>query len=362
MDCLLLEFWSLFAWQNQSFSISEAVIPLRPSATFLLNAALFVSNAIAVLAPANASPGTVSLAQSPALACLTVTEGTPATPDYPAAYLQNKKGGKVEVQLEFTAPGEAPKVTLLTSTPYQELNTIIEQHVRRFRVPCMVPAHGTVTLLQNFVFDPDGSARAQAYAARDQRDAEREQILSCRVHVYPTKKLEYPPSALRKEIEGNVIVKMRFTAKDQPPIIEVLSSPNSVNLRAVVEKHAVGWRLPCMTDQPIETLLVHMFTLDREWKTRLADTELAKLLKSSKNVQRPVYFDFDKMACPFDVRTSYHRPFDDNTVEQVGAEVASRRPFLEWLAKLTLNLDTNTSGFVFASTMKVSIPCGQLDL
>lgn len=89
-------------------------------------------------------------------ACLTIPGGASIKPEYPAEALQRKDGGTVKVQLEFRAPGDRPRVTVLERAESSELNHVVAHHVEQFRVPCMEASAGPVTLVQAYVFDPTG--------------------------------------------------------------------------------------------------------------------------------------------------------------------------------------------------------------
>lgn len=318
--------------------------------------------AAAFALPARARATDIGLARSPALECLTVAAGSTGQPDYPAAHLEKKEGGAVKVQLEFHDPAAAPAVTLLERTGFGALNDVVASYVTRFRVPCMNKVDGPVTLVQQYVFDPDGAARAVADKMRDSADAQRRLQMDCLVHTRRRSLPEYPRDALRDEHESNVIVRMRFTAPDQPPVPEVLWGPERPSMRAAAAKHAEGWRVPCLSSKSLDVVILYKFVIHRNSIDYLKDTGLAQLVANAKSFQRPAYFDFDKMKCPFKVNMEYGQPFRDNIVSQEGPSDPSRKPVLEWLEGLVLNFDLATSGKIFSSEFTVTVPCGRLDI
>jgi hypothetical protein len=59
---------------------------------------------------------------------------------------------------------------------------------------------------------------------------------------------------------------------------------------------------------------------------------------------------------------TYARPFDRNSVQELDASVPARRPLLEWLAGITLDLSPKQNRAVLGESMTLSVPCGKLDL
>lgn len=108
--------------------------------------------------------------------------------------------------------------------------------------------------------------------------------------------------------------------------------------------------------------MVYKFILNDDGSSKLKDAPLTALLKGASGLQRPAYFNFDKLGCPFQLKLTYYRPFQENKVQQIGKIDPARRPLADWLRGLTLNLNTEMSGYAFGSTMKVEIPCGVMDL
>lgn len=299
---------------------------------------------------------------SPALACLTMAEGAASKPDYPEFYIKRKEGGKVKVQLDFAQPDAAPAVTLLSKTQHPELNDIIEDYVKRFRVPCMKAANGPVRLTQQYVFDPDGAARVVAAPTRDADDAERLEQLSCIKTAAGHGRPRYAQEALRNEQTGTFIVKMQFHAADQPPALSFLAAPASRSLRESVSEYAAGLRMPCLRSKPVELIYSFIFSLEGDSRKILRDTRIDKLVGGARKLQRPAYFDFNKMACPFDLRMQYLQPFSRNQIQQLDSALDAREPLMDWLESLTLDVDGPTSASIYGSTMLITVPCGKIDI
>lgn len=330
----------------------------RPVRAFVLAGSVA---AIAVALPTTARASDIGLARSPALECLTVAAGATGQPDYPPAHLEKKEGGTVRVELEFNDPAEAPAVRLVARTGHNALNEAVANYVTRFRVPCMNKADGPVTLVQQYVFDPDGAARAVADKMRDRADVQRNRQMGCLVHKWGSAP-DYPPDALKAEHESNLIVRMRFSASDQPPVPDFLWGAERHSMREAVTKHIAGWRLPCLSSTSLDVVILYKFAMRRPADDYLRDMDLVQLVANARSVPRPAYFDFDKMGCPFKLRMEYGQPFRDNNVWQGSSPVAARKPFMAWLEGLTLNFDKATSGKVFGSKFIVTVPCGRLDI
>lgn len=322
-----------------------------------LLAAFLIGNA-----PTAALAVDTALAPSPALACLTLAAGAPDRPDYPAEALTRKEGGSVRVQLEFREPDRAPRVTLLQRSGKSQLDQVVTEHVEQYRVPCMQAANGPVILLREYSFDADGSSRVMASAPRDSADPARAAQMSCMRHVVADSKPVYPRSSLRNEEQGVLLVKMRFTAPDQPPALEWIAATPHRSLRASVEEFAHGLRLPCLNNATVDVLRAYRFVLSGGARTVLRDATLVNFLRTAKDLAKPVFFDFTSMSCPFDVRVTYTRPFARNTVQQLDSNDPARAPLLNWLAGVTLHFSDAQQLDVFGQAMVVSVPCDRLDL
>jgi hypothetical protein len=312
--------------------------------------------------PVAAQAAEMALAPSPALACLTLPAGAPDRPDYPEEALNRKEGGAVRVQLEFREPDRAPRVTLLRRSDVRALDDVVSKYVAQYRVPCMDPANGPVTLLREFAFDADGRSRVMASAPRDSADPARAAQLSCIRHAVAGSKPVYPRSSLRNEEQGTLLVKLRFTAPDQPPAVDHIAATPHRSLRDSVDEYAVGLRMPCLNQGTVEMLVAYRFVLGGGARTVLRDSTLINFLRTGKDLAKPVFFDFNKMSCPFDVRLTYSQPFARSVARQLDTADPARAPLLEWLEGVTLKFTDAQQLEAFGQSMIVSVPCGRLDL
>jgi hypothetical protein len=109
---------------------------------------------------------------------------------------------------------------------------------------------------------------------------------------------------------------MRFVAPDKAPISEVLPSTRNRQLRQSVAGFVDGLRMPCLEGAPMDTFVAYKFVLENNDRTILRDMDLIHFLKNAKNLPVPVEFNFDQMSCPFDVKLSYYRPYNNNGVNR----------------------------------------------
>lgn len=321
----------------------------------LLLAALLGAFSLPALAQA-------TLATSPALACLTTVDGAPASPEYPAIELARKEGGTLRVELEFTRPDAAPKVSIVSRPLTGNFDDAVNAQVKRMRVPCMQVGDAPVMLTQEYVFDPDHQSRVIASKPRDNADPARATQLKCMAHVDGEKRPDFPLEARKRAEEGTIILNLRFTDPAQAPTVAVVQSVKSRALRRAVNFHVAGLRMPCLKGPAVDTLIAFKYVYDNGDRIVLRDSSLLEALGAAKDLKTPVAFDFRKMQCPFDLRVTYHQPFEKNRIEQLDSAVSEREAFMDWLRELTLDMDGATSAKVFGDKFVITVPCAQLDL
>jgi hypothetical protein len=315
---------------------------------------------IAVCSVAHASEPV--LAQSPALACLTRMAGAPPSPEYPPEHYRRKEGRDMQVELTFRSASEPPAVRYVNDTPEAAFFDAVNAFAQGYRVPCLAPDGPPVVLRQQYRFIPNDGRKIVSSAPIDRADVMRKEQLSCITSTAAQVRPEYPQEALRRELEEKMVLHMRFTAPDQPPLLTWTVPPQSRAFHQSVERYANTLRMPCLHDGPVETDQLFAFVIDGSARTVLRDTTLVKLLAISKNYAVPAFFDFNTMACPFDVRMNYLRPWLPNKIHELENSLPARKPLLEWMRDLTLPLDDASNRKVLGDTMTVTIPCGELDL
>ncbi|WP_146204552.1 hypothetical protein [Massilia glaciei] len=328
-------------------------------------AAILLSTLLVFLLPGAAFSEEIHLAPSPALVCLTRVAGSPDKPAFPDDLVEAQAEGKVSVELEFHAPDAKPTVKIRKNNVDVgpgAFSEIVNDYVRAYRVPCMKAGEGKVTLLQDYVFIPYGDRRIYESKARDPADDERAEIVKCLVHQQPGSKPAYPLEAMRKEHTGKLVARLTFTAPDKAPGVEWVAAVPHKSLRDGVAKFVQGYRLPCMKSSPVTTRVSYQFSLGETTKTYMRDLSLVELLGNAKDLDLPAVFDFGTMACPFDVRVTYYRPFEQNSVEEFDLSNPARAPLLKWLEGLTFNQKEAKQLEMWGMKVIVRIPCGALNL
>lgn len=319
-----------------------------------------------LLAASSVQAQEMMLAPSSALACLTRVAGAPATPVYPPELFERKDSDVVRVVLEFRGPDQAPKVKLDGEYHFRSFRDAVEDFVAAYRVPCMAEGAPPVTLKQDFVFTPTDGRKVMPPPVHDVNDDARAAQMKCIVHVDKKTRPDAPFAGTntfrREQEEENVAVRMIYLDANRPPELVFLTEPHQRALRRTIERFAEGLRMPCLTRGQVEVNTLYKYVLQNSARTLLKDMTLVQMLAGGKDYARPAYFDFNTMSCPFDVRLRYLRPYMPNGVRELENSNPARKPLLEWMSKITLNVDDATNRKVLGSDINVTIPCGKLDL
>jgi hypothetical protein len=322
--------------------------------------------AAALSAAAGARPAPeATLSPSPAQRCLEPAEATRAKPVYPEDKLRMKEGGTYEAEFVFTAPDRAPKVNLHGNVDSYFARSI-EAYAEQLRVPCMGAADRPVTLRQSFDFVPNDGRKVAWTAPSDSANAVREGKLKC---VVPPQgddaEIRYPDKMLREGREAVVVARVRFSAPDRAPEVELLDDGGRREFKYGPMQYMTHLRMPCVdAGSPVETLYYFQFRFEDGVQHRvLQDVGLATFLGSVKAVPRgSIFFDTTKMKCPFDARLTFKQPFDRNRVEELEEDVPARHAFLDWLAGLELVIPGRKTTDLIDQQMTIHIPCAQVDL
>lgn len=310
-----------------------------------------------------AQDGTLRLAPSPVVECLTPTADARGRPEYPELAYLLKEAGTIQVELTFTTADGAPDVKILSSSGPSSLVDAVSAHVKRFRVPCLRAGQPPARLRQDYVFIPNDGRKVTWTSPMDANDQVRDEARKCITHVRGLKLPTYPLRSQRLESEGTVILRMRFAGPDQPPVLTTLDPGLHPALEGAAEAFAHGYRLPCMTGEPLELDSLFTFRIEGNEIALLRDASLVSFLRGVRDLTRqPVYFDFSTMGCPFDLKLRYLRPFVANHIGEVETPHPARLPFLDWLTGLALNLNAKDNNAILGNTMTLHVPCGTLDL
>lgn len=310
-------------------------------------------------ATTTAGASEVSLAPSQALQCMTPAESERARLNYPADALKRKEGGVVEVELTFDDSARPPDVKALNE-PLTSLVEGVRQHVRGYRVPCLGAGQKAV-IRQDFRFDPTDGRKVLWTTPRDVNESDRRGLLACLRSSKP--RPSYPWSALRREDQGVVVLGVVFKDAANAPEITVLDDTPESSLINAAKEHALGLRLPCHDGAVVEVRYQYDFVIDGADRLVPKDLTLPEYLRATKDIAKAqVYFSFNEMKCPFDVRVALNQPIGHNRIGEVGESVPERAFFLNWLSRQRLILPTKQQNLLIGKSLNVTVPCGVLNL
>lgn len=297
--------------------------------------------------------------RSAAAKCLTPPQERPVPLIYPSESLRRMAAGTVRIELTFTDPAGAPQVQLL---PGEEVDpalvAAVRGHVDQYRVPCLVPGGEPVRFRQEFVFSPNDGKKVTW--TRPQHDDASAANRTCVAHVDKGSSPDWPLRV--KDSVGKVLLQMSFVAPDRAPAIEVLGIDANHPFARAAADWAVGLRAPCLST-PFVARQLFVFMHEGLADVKLRDMPLTTFLRSVRAVaELPVFFDFRTMGCPFEVKVRYWRPYEFNAVGEVGNSLATRRPFLDWLSGLELDIKPEQQRLVLGDEFTLAVPCGTLDL
>jgi len=310
----------------------------------------------------------VTLEPSAAVRCLTPTAEQRGTPEYPFDAWKREEKGRVTVELSFTTVDKRPAVKVLASEgdgdSRDSFVDAVRAHVAHYRVPCLNAATALpVQLRLEFVFLPR-ERLVQSSGPQDADDQRRSELLKCVLHTSREKSPEYPMAALRVEMQGRVLARLNFSAKDQPPQAQVLARPAAQPLSDVVESFVKGYRMPCFDGgQPIDATFTYVFRLEGMRAFGFKALSLVDMMGRVRGIQQQALaFDTSTMACPFDVRFEYRQPYLRNLVHEIGNSNSARLPLLIWLTDVQLELPARSLDSIFGDDTVITVPCVKIDL
>lgn len=330
-------------------------------------AALVCAAVLAAAVPGRAVAQSSQLQPSAELACLVpaLQERVPA--EYPLEMFERKLGAHFEVELRFFSPRRAPQMKVLRNfhsnqgPPQRLFLEAVERYVEPLRLPCMKAGGGPVVLRQTFQFVPNDGRQVSYGEPQDEADLAREQMLECFRRPGQGGPPDYPREAARRGVQGTVVARLTFSAPDQPPELEILGRPaEGASLETEVRRWLLGARLPCHEGEPVKLLQFYVFKLDQH--TVLKDMSLSTLAGAMRRYPAPAFFDTAAMQCPFELRVTYNRPYGSNQIGELGEPVVDRRAFLQWLARVELQLPDPQANRVLGQSFNLSVPCTRLDI
>ena len=296
------------------------------------------------------------------VSCLTPAPADRGSPEYPEHQLFSKNGGVVQVALTFTGKDSPPRVKILNRNQWNEeafdaFSRSVERFASKYRLPCLT--EGTAELRQDFRFSPD----ARKAFALDTSDAPSEMVKSECKFEYSGSKPSYPWGSQRPY--GNVYVTMKFMQRDEAPIVTVVYGGGHYLLAETTKSWMEQYRLRCAKpiENPVESTHLHRFTPEGGAKVSLKDMAFVPFLQSidRKSLGKPK-FDFQSMACPFDVKVTLLQPHAPNVVRELERTEPNRKDFLKWLTALVFRYPDGYERFLVGETMTVAVPCMALDL
>lgn len=326
-----------------------------------------------VLATAWPLPGLAQVSQAlpgKGQQCLTPALEQREPAQYPELRLQRKEAAFFHLELSFTHPDKAPRTRVVERNERADVRTedefleAAERYASQLRMPCLQAGDAPVTLRQTFQFVPNDGRRVTVSAPTSWVNPALQSVLACLQpqkgnRRWPT----YPRRAARNELQGNVIVQVRFDAPDAAPQVEILTEPsNTGEFSRVVREAFANLRAPCATGEPVSGRMLFIFRLQDDRRTVLRDINLRQLAGAMKRYPAPAFFDMNAMGCPFDLRVEYLAPHMRNTIAEVGASVPQRAPFLQWLSEVELDLPADAANLVLGDTFTLQVPCLKLDL
>lgn len=307
-----------------------------------------------------------TLETSAALRCLSPPPEQRGEPEYPFDAWKASAAGRVKVALVFNGPDLAPEVDVLQREgPDEHVRRFVDavrEHVATLRVPCVAEIGGQARLDIVYVFRPD-MRRVEWSRPVDAADPGRALMLRCVVHVDREEKPPFPVWAQRAGVQGRVLARMRFHAKDRPPEVQVYARSMAGELKRVVADWAEELRMPCHEGAPIESVWTYVYRFRDDAAYGFRAITLPQLLGAVRGLRRlTLQLDPNTMGCPFELRLAYRQPDLPNLVGEVGGIDPARRPLLDWLATVDLDLPQRTLDAVYGDTARLQVPCVKIDL
>ncbi len=278
----------------------------------------------------------------------------------PPASAEEGGGGFARVKLSFERPDQPPTITPLAYMVSPALDLALKAYLQSYRLPCLTPAMGTVTAVQEFEFDALADAEGRPLRLVES-DAPAEPEPDCL--IMPAT----PPEAssrVRDHRVSHVVLQFSFEGDGaQPPQLKMRYSNASGAFESLVSAHAAQYRMPCRRASDRRQSFEQLFRLvptgadskvltKRQWTLR----ELLPLMELA-----PAFFDFKTMACPFQLHMSYRRPALDNQLAQIGASDINRSEFMAWLGRASFKAPASMQAQLMGERLVIDVPCTVLD-
>lgn len=324
--------------------------------------------AVTVLLMAAVASGAVRAAEmldpEAVVDCIGLAADAPRSlPAYPESALQHAESGVVMVRLTFAGQDRAPSAELLHTEGAQGFAGVVLDHVRHLRAPCMAAGAKPARADLGVAFVADQRRVVMALPI-DPDAEERRRRNGCIQQLDGPRAIDVPPSLLRPHVQGRVLLKLVFTAADQPPALAAFSRPRADSLRRLVLQAAHDFRLPCLdpADAPATVEVTHEFRIESvppdsmlNPRLGLGFRQLVALAKPDHRAELPL--STESMGCPFGVRLTYRQPDGRNIARQQGDFHPARQPLLDWLARAMLDGSDDMLDAVYGHELGFQVPC-----
>jgi hypothetical protein len=303
-----------------------------------------------------------TLAPSAALACLTPPADERGQPEYPPMRFKSGTAGRVKASAVFSSsdwlPG--PSISIDELEGDAAFADSVKVFLRKLRVPCL-GRDGKATLVFEFIFNPN-SEKTYWLEPIDMADAGRKKLLGCVVHLRGEKAPAYPEAATRAQVQGRVRATMRFVANDRAPEVKLHHRAYAQPLANAVGRWLQDRRMPCFEGEPVNAHATFVFVFEKD-VYGFKPLTLVQLLGNVKGIrEQRLALDTNTMGCPFDLKLVYLQPDLPNEVGEVGLRDPARRPLLDWLTKVQLDLRSDHLDSVYADTAEIAVPCVKINL
>jgi hypothetical protein len=316
-----------------------------------------------LLAAAAAWAQEVDVPVSEIARCLTVRPGAADAPVFPFEAYTGQRRGAVQVLLSFKAPDEPPLVTVQESHGGDGFVDAVRAHAKDLRLPCIPRGDGPARLIRDYIFRPEDDRRVHWHRTEDASAAEHRRALRCVSHVAGKERPEYPYDANLSGVQGRVIAEMSFSAPDRPPEVKVHARRSARVLAMAAEEWAAGLRMPCHPGGVVQGDWLFIYLIDGNGGYGFRDVPFRSLLASTVGIEKQrLQLDTPQMGCPFEVRFQYRQPHLRNRVGEVGVSDPARRPLLEWMETIELNLPRNSLDSIYGDSTVITVPCVRIDL
>lgn len=273
----------------------------------------------------------------------------------PEKTVDNRNNGLLRFKLRFESAEKPPKVELMFGDADSDMERVARRYLSGYRVPCLHQGDHPIEVVQEFSFSRWGSEPAVPLA--DQRSS---------------LQFELPKSVpqLHGYELGKALVEYSFVDGREEPELRYIFGSVGKDAKRVIERYAKQVRLRDSGGQPRPIKVVQPWafvdprTRGTRYKLSKDEFGLLEFLRLTKNLnENLVDLDLDSMACPFAVRLNVRQPYEANLVREIESLNPHRAYLLSWLSKLQLRFkDEEQQQDLFGSDLRISIPCGRLDL